>query len=429
MKKVLAVLGLSCMGCGSLSVDVAILDPEVLERAQQVAAEWKAEALLREELFTVTSLSRSDVESRVDDIANEHFQYYTAVGELARAEGANAYADQLQEDFNAEISPDYEDAKVRLLVLWESISSLAASRTSATSIQRGEINEDLVVSLHRWQRVLENLQAVAARDSAELADSFFQNIQASPDGQAVQDVEAAKDFLRKRRSSTLSRMSVKITRLSTTTLDADPLAAAVAGAPESAWNNRFHKVWGRALLGNFNMAIKMEKGPSENTFPEFTLKGLTFDPSDVVRMASRVASQGLALAARLAGVSLTNVSGESTQPAGAAIAGVSSPLAAKQAEVSTSELATRTHDRALQSLAVAVLQSWDDLVNTDPKKRKAALAALRSSYDAIKQNLQMSSASTSPQEPEEAEEEETEEEGAGEGEEENEEDETGGSPP
>jgi hypothetical protein len=188
-------------------------------------------------------------------------------------------------------------------------------------------------------------------------------------------------------SLVLANTTRQLASLSTTTLDADPLVAAVAGAEEEDWQRRFHRLWGRGLMGSFNLAIKMEKGPSEKTFPEFTLKGLSFDPSDVARMASRVTSQALALGAKLAGVPLTGLTEADSPPAGAVIAAVTSPVAARQAEVTAGEHAARSHNAALQSLAVATLQSWSDLTNADAATRKAAIAGLRATYAALQPSL------------------------------------------
>lgn len=419
----LALACLATVGCGSLSVEVAVLDPEVLLDGQTEIATAENRARLAQQLSRILALDGADIDRLVDQVAQAHFEHYTQVGAILAQEGHPEEKMQLQNDFNLGIRPRYDQAKEKLKAVRRSLESLAERRSTAQGPARESIEEDLLVRLHQWTHHLRALEATAARDMADLDQHVASAL--SEDGEMSETetarVQAAVQAARQEPESRQARATSEavaqqaLATLSGGTLDADPLVGTVAGADEGDWHRTFHEVWGRGLLGSFNMAIKMEKGPSRNTFPEFTLKGLTFDPSDVARMASRVTSQALALGARMAGVSLTNVSGAATPPAGSAFTAVASPLAAQQANVSNATRSARVHDAALQNLAVVILQAWDDLTDpSDAAARKAAIDALKASFAALQPNLRSAPQPTPSPAPAAKEEEQEEEESSSE---------------
>lgn len=374
----LALASLAVTACGTISVDVAVLDPAVLFRAEETTAALEAETLVRQELPRILALTSKDVERVVDKVAQEHSDFYGHAGRTLEAAGVDSAAPKLQDEFAQGIGPYYDDAKKDLARRLASIRQLQADRRAANDeVTRLYLTEQLVSELRSWAGLISNLEATAQRDITALKEHvarFARN-------------PTQNRHLEEETGQSIAVHSRELSRLSTATLDADPMVSAVAGAGDTDWKRRFHRIVGRGILGNSSVAIKMEKGPSETTFPEFTLKGLTFDPSDVARMASRVTSQALALGAQMAGVSITGFTGTGTPPAGSAIAAVSPIAATKRAEVAEDQRASRTHEAALQSLALAILQSWSDLTSQDAQSRQMAVAALRTTHTALLPNL------------------------------------------
>jgi hypothetical protein len=115
-------------------------------------------------------------------------------------------------------------------------------------------------------------------------------------------------------------------------------AYAVVAADDSMWTEKFDDSRALAFFGDVNVALKME------TRGSFTVKGLSFDPSEIARVASRVVTQTLVAA---------------TQPASLAVLPKRQRAEADETGVNTiAELGERQRQRreALLSVANAVLE-------------------------------------------------------------------------
>jgi hypothetical protein len=80
------------------------------------------------------------------------------------------------------------------------------------------------------------------------------------------------------------------------TLAEDPLAFAVAAAPKESWKEEYNRTLTRGYLGNLDVAVKLD------SHADFTVKGVSFDPSTVATVAAKVTIQGLLVGAQIAGV-------------------------------------------------------------------------------------------------------------------------------
>jgi len=165
-----------------------------------------------------------------------------------------------------------------------------------------------------------------------------------------------------------------------------PYAYAVAAAPEEKWSPRFNETFGGGYLGNLNVAIKMVD------LGDFTLKGVTFDPSDVVRAISKVTVQTLVLAAQIYGVPIKAPAGAAPQaPAGGALAASSTRLATVQEASAAREAKLQDYRAALTTIALAIIREQPKLASTDNAQRQAAIDAIKATYEAHKTRLDLRS--------------------------------------
>jgi hypothetical protein len=114
-------------------------------------------------------------------------------------------------------------------------------------------------------------------------------------------------------------------------------AYAVVSADDSLWTEKFDDSRALAYFGDVNVALKME------TRGSFTVKGLSFDPSEIARVASRVVTQTLVAAA---------------QPATLAVLPRSRQVATEETGDPVVEIGERERHRrdALLSIANAVIE-------------------------------------------------------------------------
>jgi len=165
-----------------------------------------------------------------------------------------------------------------------------------------------------------------------------------------------------------------------------PYAYAPAAAPEEKWSPRFNETFGGGYLGNLNVAIKMVD------LGDFTLKGVTFDPSDVVRAISKVTVQTLVLAAQIYGVPIKAPAGAAPQaPAGGALAASSTRLATVQEASAAREAKRQDYRAALTTIALAIIREQPKLASTDNAQRQAAIDAIKATYEAHKTRLDLRS--------------------------------------
>jgi hypothetical protein len=125
---------------------------------------------------------------------------------------------------------------------------------------------------------------------------------------------------------------------------------------------------------------------------DFTIKGVTFDPSKVAQVASKVTTQALLMSAQIAGVPVKLQSSAS----------VAKPTSGKNAASATEDQeSTQTYKRALVDIADAILRETAEIEGPKAgpdsaaarKNRLAAIEAIRLSFNAQKSLLSSSSQS------------------------------------
>jgi hypothetical protein len=161
-------------------------------------------------------------------------------------------------------------------------------------------------------------------------------------------------------------------------LQASPEAYAVISAPKEKWQERFDLSKAVGRLGDLNVAIKMERRGN------FTIKGVSFDPSEVARAISKMGTQLVLSIAQANGVPVRTASG-ATPAAGLATS--SEGLGAAMAAVETSTAEQVDRREALLTIAKAIARERPAIEGTDADRRKAAIKATKDTFNAHKPRI------------------------------------------
>jgi hypothetical protein len=159
-------------------------------------------------------------------------------------------------------------------------------------------------------------------------------------------------------------------------------AYAIASAPEERWAPQYNRTFGRGTFGNLNFAVKMVD------LADFTIKGVTFDPSKVAQIASKVTTQSLLLAAQIAGAPVTGLSLGSTDT-GSALATQSAALTpvleANERFAAQEEL----RQDAITAILTRIAEEANNLSGNE-QQRNEARSAILATYNAYKDLLKYS---------------------------------------
>jgi hypothetical protein len=150
-------------------------------------------------------------------------------------------------------------------------------------------------------------------------------------------------------------------------------AYALASAPESAWSKRFNLAKGQNFLGDGDIAIKL------NSQGNFSVKGLTFDPSSSAKLLSKVAIQSLSYYAQLSGLPLGFSNGfaqkDSTNAADTSAShaiGVGAYTAGLASAAESRRLLALDRVRSLMAIGVGVFGTTTNSSVKTTAERKAA---------------------------------------------------------
>lgn len=389
------VLALLLTGCGSMSVEVSVLNPSTVEQELD-------RRLLRETLPKVISQSELAVEQSIVDVQNEHFGFVTRLSQDYSKAGWKREAADLQQGFSKRWKRVYDDAKQQLLAIRKEVLELNRKLAQAGSEeQRKAIETTIAQELRVRNNRLGDLKRLIQLEIGRALDEAEGIIKISKitRDEGKQAVEASK------RSLTGGQGIVE-----------DPYAYTVASAEDSLWAHQFNTVVGKGTFGNFNMAVKMED------LGDFTLKGLTFDPSDVARVASKVTTQALLLASQIAGVPV-DLATSDTSSGGEGLRVSSKRLTDAQNAQALEEAKIEAHEEGLMALAATVLREWPSLESD--AQRVAGISAIKGSFAANKPRIKMEQeSSASPPADNDEEDDATADADAGEDDEDDEDDDT-----
>ncbi|WP_203292672.1 hypothetical protein [Maricaulis parjimensis] len=151
-------------------------------------------------------------------------------------------------------------------------------------------------------------------------------------------------------------------------------AYAVRSVPAEHWQDNFNQAYGGGFMGNTDIVIRL------NSQGDFSVKGLTFDPSTVASVASRVSTQAVLLGAQIAGVPAQS-SGSGSHH----LAQANSALADAEETRLTREAMSAGRRRALLEMGMAILSEEDAISASGAgadESRDRADASIRAQFDA-----------------------------------------------
>ncbi len=356
------------IGCSSLSVRVDIVNPSVVEaHVDQV--------LLRDALPFVRAQNDLTVDGVLDAAFDDHRNFYKSLAAEYRTEAATktvaeekadllAMADSLVGDFAIALQPPYDEARARLKRLNAEIRAIDAKEAFP------EKEAQMVARLRERDRYLDNFINMIARDTEGAVSLTVERL-----GADIRD--RAEDL---RSKLLLKARAEQRALIGVLGLVESSEAYRVVTADDTSWHEDFDRSFGRSRLGDMNLAIKME------TPGIFTIKGVTFDPSEVARVASKVTTQALVFSAQLAGVPLK------TKTFAASETTTSAATSSGELEAAASQQAQRdaiTGDRrdAFLALANTVLAEQEVIKSGSAAQRSAAIKNIKNALDAHKARL------------------------------------------
>jgi hypothetical protein len=374
------VAGALAVSCGTLNVQVSSLDARVIEAELD-------RRLVRDALPIVLAQTPKALAKQISDLQQVHFNAYVQLGQpyLAAAEASTdaeekvalqEKASEMQAVFNREVNPFYADVQARGAILNTRIQDLATGAATASETERQRLVAEYTARLRERERLIADLFAIVKDDIGRTVPREIAALEAAADNGRV-DRSRASEAIEAVRSGDLAERANKSLIKGQGIVDS-PFAYAVASAPECAWKP-FNTVYGTGSLGNINVAIKMVD------LGDFTLKGLSFDPSDVARTAAKVTTQAVLLSAQIAGVPVST-SG-TVQGSGAAMGSSSSRIVDSQKKIVETKTRMKSFQGALDTIAKSILDNTSGLATATPEQRKDIVAAVKATFDAHKGRL------------------------------------------
>jgi hypothetical protein len=349
--------------CSTMNVQVDIVSPLVIE-------EDADRMLMRNSVPEIVAQDDTAVDVMIDRVQQLHQQYYADTADRYRTKAASlsptakaameSAANRLVTDFSFN-NPIHDRMRANLK------AANAEIRAAVVAPESTNRTNDLVTKIRKRDILVSNFLAFLNSDGATMAAAEVSRIGAAPDTD-----ESRRRFL--------AAVNATVRNLvGQFGLVDSAFAFAVANADPNRWKKEYDRSFGRARLGDMNLAVKMES-PGV-----FTIKGVTFDPSEVVRLAAKVTTQALVLGTQLAGVPLPT----KTPPpnaAGSSLAASSGELEALQSADAQKRAKAADRTDALLTIAQAILREQSGVGGT-ADERKAAVRSMKATYDAHKTRL------------------------------------------
>ena len=376
-------------GCGSIQVKVDVLNPNVVEQERD-------RALYERSLPIALSSDRKSVETDFAKIEDQQLKFYDKLKEKSEAnvksikeklltapEGDKSALeaklaanmekiDAWQKHIDTVIKPKNQHALDNIVAINDIIKSkhalLENTRKDANLMNR--LQSELLIALRQREQTLRYFESYIEDSIMNELRSKLANGRSSEEKKGLSK-EAGKLLA-------ISKQSI----IGNQGLVESPYAYAVAAAPDDKWSPKYNATFGTGRFGNFDMAIKME------SLGEFTIKGLSFDPTDVARVASKVTTQAVLIGAQVAGVPIRTQHAEGD---GAALAASSDRLASVQSENATFQAQIDDSRSAMLLIARTILREQSKLKSAKPEGRQPAIDAIHATYSAHKSRLDLES--------------------------------------
>lgn len=395
---VLIGLASALAGCGSLRVQVDIVDPE------HVRAELADEAL-RKDYRKILMAQPGELSAAVE----RNFTAYQR-----EVVGLAGRLSELADAFPAD-SPMRGALAAHAKSLAGAVANggqlaTASMRSGATIEDQGRELRDMKLSPPWTGRgsipleVRERLLSIAAEEKRQRT---FQLIEVAEIRRDVVRFEATQKKAAEASTSTAAGAVAKLAQASTNVasqiaaveaaarrsiigggeLTNTEYAYIVARTPESLWVPKYNEALGAGFLGNVDVVIRM------NTAADFSVKGMRFDASTVAQVASKVMTQSLLIGAQMAGVPVATAS-SGTSTGGDALSKQSADLATLEQTVAGREALTGAQRSAIRAAARSILGVLPALESGELKDkskeypgRRPLHQSVQSTVDALKPAL------------------------------------------
>ena len=373
----LVLLAIVCVGCANMNVQVDIVNPAYVEAHNDQLKDWRNLKLTLDQPAPV-------IKDIFDADRVALFNEYTEYAKILRSRSkspkdtfellANGFENDARRDFTDNYYIPYLTALTDFyLSIADAVARLPADTRTAV-LKNEQFVPDNIRALvdqrmARAQLFIGVVNAELRRQEARANQLTVQEKQP-----VLTAIAQAKPILEESSRNLLGRSNL---------LNDNPFAYVVAAAPDAAWKNQFNQTVVDGKFGNVNTAIKLEN------LADFTIKGVTFDPSKVAQVASKVATQSLLVAAQIAGVPVTGTSQSSDT--GHALVEAGNPVADAEKKLDTQRALNRDYRAALIGIGQAIIREKTNIVGAGAMpampedmatvdKRKAAIAAISATF-------------------------------------------------
>ncbi len=417
-----AGLLLALSACGSLRLEVQVLDPKIVKSLAQ-------DDRIRKELPVLVTESDTEIDGRFNNTSNAHYLAYTKTAAEYRKQAAALPAEDEQrdlleaaagslDDFSEPMRQLYEDKKAalkanskELRAAWDDYKNAPSEaaeviqkRKALTKEERENTRSDYAaLSDSTTKGVARSKLIISLGERQYIESSFARSVQLDLHG-LEEEAEKLLSQIKLPAGKALVASTVETETQAAETatmvkqlfshggLPLSPYAYYVASAPVEAWAKDYDRSKAHGFFGNTDIAIK---SLGEGTY---TLKGVSFNPADVASAASKVGTQMVMLAAQIGGVPVKLSSSSSpatgtqttTPPDGTALATSSGRVAMVLEEQSAAGQKIAAQREALLRIAAAILREKTTIEKGNGAPLKAALDSIKASYESHAPRLTIS---------------------------------------
>ncbi|MCO7227540.1 hypothetical protein [Pleionea sp. CnH1-48] len=379
--------------CGSLSTNVAVLDPAVVQAAKSesfVSSEFAA-AINQDKGYIVNKLAkkRRSLNDSFEDLSNAYLAYaeilsntdskkntFTLIGKSWRKESKGSGA------FNKKIDLLIDELAKLNLSVRQSIRTI--SERDAILKNNNSVPLETRTILTNRRVVFDNLNS-ALNSQKQHVSKMIENLEIemnkAPPSTDVARIKATMKSARDKSSESISQIEKSLLNvLQVKSIRDDFFAYYVANAPEEKWEKKFNKVEAFGLFGDSDFIIVVDEAGN------FKMKGISFNPGKVAEMASKVTLQSLILASSMSGISAPK--GDSSTSDSHALVKSNNSLLNAESAFTNSENQYYEFQEALIDIAWSILQKQNELSATS--SYVDATKAVKVTYEAHKARLTMS---------------------------------------
>lgn len=395
----LMLIALILAGCGSLKVQVDVVDPEYV---QADLAEGSQRALARRIIQAQPGDFKKEISEQFASFKTEVIQLAKSYDTWFESTSSTCSAlKKIADGYRLAVETGRLLDKEQVQVGSNLESKAQEIRKEAGDLNwngRGAIPADirkLLLSFNaeykelsfKWQKNTREL----AKDRQNVKDTCEPKVSAQGSNSASVSLsssasKSAEAEILKRETQLQSELGKSI--IAGAELSNTEYAYVVANAPEGVWHPKYNEACGIGLFGNVDVILRM------NSTADFSVKGMRFDASTVAQVASKVTTQALLLGAQMAGVPVPTASA-GTQTGADALSKQSATLAAQQQLLEGRKATIEGQHKAIKAAASMILSVSPQLETTlkgmksDDSKRKALHSAVQSTIVSLKPLLQM----------------------------------------